>query len=433
MSKRSKNKTVYVLGAGFSAGAGLPVQSRILGNILSKLGYSFSGILATETEEKFQQDLDEKIAQLSTFIETSFPHPDQLLEDIFTLLEQTIAADGHFKGFGRSALQEIRATWIDVLVGYFHALTTGYLESGATVGQRFTAALLQKRIQAGLESDQISIVSLNWDSLIEDSFYQVLEQTGGIGKGDIDFCIYTSPLEDSPHTPSTKQKAGGIFNLKLLKLHGSTNWLRCPNSNRIYTALGSAKNPYELYVCPRKSPFIEEHFTDSGEAEDSPFLEPFIITPSFSKVFDQPHIQTTWQNAYVELREASKIVFIGYSLPDADYHFRTLLRRAIRDETELLIVLHSNDAPTVENPDEMEEETNRIEELHPEPSPTILRYEKLFGKKKVEQSVRFNGMEALVDEMLPESEFTSALSFIKEQLIRHKTYKDFQTLPEEPA
>lgn len=425
MSKPKKDKTVYVLGAGFSAGADLPVQSKILGNILSKIGYSFSGILATESEKEFQKLLDGKIEEVNRFVGRCFPGQDQSLEDIFTLLDQTIQTNSQFKGYSSLDLQQIRKTWIELLVGYFHALSAGYLQSENTVCQRFVSALLKQKIDKGQEQDPCSIISLNWDSIIEDSLYEVIERTATHGKADIDYCVYTTPLEHSTHTPSTKQKAGGLFNLKLLKIHGSTTWLRCPNSNHIYTGLGSPENPYDIYVRPSRSPFIEKNYPDSDDQSGAPFLEPFIITPTYSKIFDQPHIQTTWHNAYVELREAAKIVFVGYSLPEADYHFRTLLRRAIREETKIEVFLHENDAPTEIEFDEPEFENENLQPIKLEPSMTCLRYIQLFGKSRIESSVRFDGMAALIDELLPEAKYAATLEYISNKLAQHKTYSDF--------
>lgn len=424
MLEPKKEKTVYVLGAGFSAGAGLPVQSRILGNILSKVGYSFSGILATDSEKAFQDLLNEKINEIKAFIRRCFPHPNQLLEDIFTLLDQTIQASGQFKGYSNLQLQQIRKIWIELLVGYFHALSLGYLQSENTVCQRFVASLLWQKIEHGQALDPCSIISLNWDSIVEDSLYEVLQKTKSIGKADIDYCVYTTPLKGSLHTPSTKQKPGGLFNLKLLKIHGSTTWLRCPNSNHIYTGLGSSEHPYKTYVRPQRSQFIEQNYPDSKSESGAPLLEPFIITPTYSKIFDQPHIQTTWQNAYVELREATKVVFVGYSLPEADYHFRTLLRRAIRDETEIKVVLHETDAPKEIDIDEPEFEVDSFQPIQLEPSQTSLRYLQLFGTKRVEANIRYDGMAALIDELLPESDYATTLKNIAERLGEHKTYFD---------
>jgi len=36
-----------------------------------------------------------------------------------------------------------------------------------------------------------------------------------------------------------------------------------------------------------------------------------------------------WQRAERALRDAGKVVFIGYSLPDADYHIKYLLQKAL--------------------------------------------------------------------------------------------------------
>lgn len=87
------------------------------------------------------------------------------------------------------------------------------------------------------------------------------------------------------------------------------------------------------------------------EDDKKPILEPFLITPTFTKVFDNTHIQMIWHNAHVELSEADKIVFIGYSFPEADYHFRTLLRKAVNPNVSIEVVLTRNDKITSEIPE----------------------------------------------------------------------------------
>jgi hypothetical protein len=106
--------------------------------------------------------------------------------------------------------------------------------------------------------------------------------------------------------------------------------------------MGMEGSVYELYLPRRTSPLVEHHVSGS-EATNPPVLEPFIITPTFVKQFAMPHIQTTWHNAFVELRECTRLVFLGYSMPEADYHFRTLLRRAVRPGTEVEVILTKND------------------------------------------------------------------------------------------
>lgn len=271
---------------------------------------------------------------------------------------------------------------------------------------------MNERISSGQQKDPFGIISLNLDSLFEDALYDVLKTVDGIQKADIDYCVYTSPLPESPHCPSTKQKAAGLFNIKVLKMHGSVTWLCCPNSNHVYTGLGSPANAYETYLSKRKSPFVADLYPDDREKDSLPILEPYIITPTYSKVFDLPHIQTTWHNAYVELREATKVVFIGYSLPEADYHFRSLLRRAIRADTEIELILYKND-----DPNEIDIPNNESASASP-----LIRYRKLFGRARVDENVSFDGIEAYVDDLLSEDQYGDMLESLKEKLKNHEIY-----------
>lgn len=419
MSVPKKGKTVYVLGAGFSAGAKFPVQSALYDII--KDPFLFSEVDLEEPPDYLSElkDHHEKITEFckTAFCESEIP---QSLEDVFTLLDQTIHSNSHFAKYSVSDLHLIRDSWIRLLIWFFHFRASQYIDSGNSSYQRFSAALLKKRIEAQISGDPLSILSLNWDSLLEDSFYSVIKNTDGIQKADIDYCVYTTPIEGSPHTPSTKQKASGIYNLKLLKLHGSTTWLRCPNSNHIYTGLGHGSSSYEVYVKDQDSPFTAKLYPDYPKLEKPPKLEPYIITPTFTKVFNQPHIQTTWHNAYVELREAKRVVFIGYSLPQADYHFRTLLLRAIRKDTEIHLILHENDRPR--KLDEMGDN----QQPYRDQNSTVFQYQKLFGKERINRGVRYDGVEAFIDELLQEENYQATLKFLKTKLTKHKTYWDLK-------
>src|SRR5690606_22701887 len=64
-----------------------------------------------------------------------------------------------------------------------------------------------------------------------------------------------------------------------------------------------------------------------------------LIMPTFLKDLNNFQIKLIWQNSGVELSEASKIVFIGYSLPQADYELRQLLSRMIPHDTKIEVVM----------------------------------------------------------------------------------------------
>jgi hypothetical protein len=163
-----------------------------------------------------------------------------------------------------------------------------------------------------------------------------------------------------------------------------------------------AEPSYNIYVKPRFSPFIEQHL-DNRERNSPAVLEPYIITPTFSKVFDLPHIQTTWHNAFIELREAKEIVFIGYSLPEADYHFRALLRRAVRSETPIKVILHASDKPP-ENP--------------PADSKAIYpaqRYHQVFREENL--TFNYEGVENFVNSFAPEEQLPAMLERVKNSFL----------------
>jgi len=420
MSDGKKNKTVYVLGAGFSAGAGFPMQSALYDII--KDPFLFSEFEKEETAN-YLPYLKEHHERIKEFCKTAFCENDlpQSLEDVFTLLDQTISSNSHFAKYAVGELQKIRDSWIRLIFWFFHFRASEYTRRNDSAYHRFCAALLKKRITDGLGGDPISVLSLNWDCLLEDSFYAVLKNSAGIGKSDIDYCVYTTPIKGSPHTPSTKQKACGIFNVKLLKLHGSTTWLRCPNSNHIYTGLGHEASSYEIYVKDSESPFLAEMYPGDPKLEKPPKLEPYIITPTYTKVFNQPHIQTTWHNAYVELRQASHVIFIGYSLPQADFHFRTLLLRSIRRDTTIELVLHENDRPR-----KIEEMGDNQQLSHGGESP-VIRYQKLFGKERVTEGARFDGVEAFIDDLMQEEDYPQTLDFLRNKFSNHRTFLDLAT------
>jgi hypothetical protein len=156
-------------------------------------------------------------------------------------------------------------------------------------------------------------------------------------------------------------------------------------------------------------------YPDESDSSSPPHLEPYIITPTYAKVFDQPHIQTTWHNAYVELREATRVVFIGYSLPEAGYHFRTLLRRAIRQTTEVEVILYKTD-----DPPGFDEDYGAPASLQANTTFAIDRYRRLFGSKRVDKKASFEGVESLVDRVMPAQDYPLALGRMRERFDRYR-------------
>jgi len=53
-----------------------------------------------------------------------------------------------------------------------------------------------------------------------------------------------------------------------------------------------------------------------------------LVTFSFRKAFSIPQFQALWEQAHTILSDIDSWLFIGYSMPDADFEFKHLLKSA---------------------------------------------------------------------------------------------------------
>ncbi|MCQ4635847.1 SIR2 family protein [Anaerovorax odorimutans] len=107
--------------------------------------------------------------------------------------------------------------------------------------------------------------------------------------------------------------------IRLLKLHGSMNWLYCPGCGRIQ-ATGAAEISANNLL-----DFSAHKCENCGSVQTS-----VIIPPTYFKNFVQygDNIRRVWENAYEALSQADRIIICGYSFPHADIHIKTLLKKS---------------------------------------------------------------------------------------------------------
>lgn len=332
-------RTVYIVGAGFSYPGGIPVQAGLLERIQDL------GIMDAPRSVADQYFEAQSIALdfIKAISRSSVVPP---LEDAFTLLDQTIATRGFCLGYTWQELVVVRERLQQALLVVLHSACSS-LQKPEFYEDVATYLLARATGDVG---DRASVLSLNWDSVIEDATYRVVRSLTAEGALDVNFGCGTQPLSDpSAHSPSMTQDARGVGNLELLKLHGSINWLLCPNCQALFSGAGISESAWDLYFggasCLSCTPTLPVN-----AARPAPRLQPFLITPTFLKVMDSIHIQTTWQRAYYALARADEIVFLGYSLPLADFHVRALLRRALPSTVAVTAVLTAADEITPDTP-----------------------------------------------------------------------------------
>jgi hypothetical protein len=231
-----------------------------------------------------------------------------------------------------------------------------------------------------------SFITFNWDTLLD----RALADSGGWSPNDgygIKFKAvldggWTSAIEGAPQVPTK---------WKLLKLHGSTNWL-IPYMAINFQTLKYApliKDASDVFLYWHSTlPYETHHFrwrggyaptcycyyppnlpadlfpkgqVSAGKGKIffsvnprifSPFSEgadsgvpssPLLITPVRQKKYDiyKSAIARLWDQATETLRTASRIVIVGYSFPKTDIRPLGLLRSVLReraDEIELEVI-----------------------------------------------------------------------------------------------
>ncbi len=320
------SKVIYILGAGFSRYAGAPSQDKILDGII---------ILSKPTHIDLKWPSFENSRQLLIeFIKKVFnPTTEEMmkkisLEDLFTFLDKAMLERSGFSTFTEENVENIREALNFCIVYLFdNKLSEGRPDFYNNLGK----AIIKKRKEAGQHADPLAIISLNWDIILDNALFEAIEQENSTittEKVGIDYCCYTTHRITGEGSMLVKAKGG--YNIKMQKLHGSFNWLSCPTCGRLYYDIGF-KVSLLTFVDKMFCPYCHEVGT----------LGSLFITPTLLKDLDNTHLRMVWHNADLDLREANRIVFVGYSLPLADFQLRYILKKSIKHSTKIEVVLKS--------------------------------------------------------------------------------------------
>ncbi|MCL4207350.1 MAG: hypothetical protein KJ000_33120 [Pirellulaceae bacterium] len=342
--RQNERKTLYILGAGFSSPAGGPRQDAILKTIISL---------------PERGEVASKRKRLLEFLTKTLEIPESKigglsLEDLYTPIDRCLADRVSLRGKTSIELEEVRSA-LDYLISMaIREAFDGpwgdrqYVDKFA----RFLVNRAAKRAELAKDAttsakakeyDPFSIISLNWDILLDNALDRALqEKDRGSDFGDydsfgvVDYCCYVSSLkrENSRIRSGLWSLGCRGYNVKMLKIHGSMNWLQCTNCQRLFTSFDEKLVVSEHIGNPCR------HCKKNGITAK---LRGSLVMPTFLKDLSNFQIKLVWQNAGVELMEARRLIFIGYSLPHADFEFRQLLSRMVHNSASIHVVLWRDD------------------------------------------------------------------------------------------
>ena len=332
-------KTVYILGAGFSIPAGAPSQAALLG-IALKIGLEDGLSERRECVLKFLREalnVDEEKVTLE--------------EDVYTPIDRCISDGIGLKSYSLADLHKVRED-LGSLVGYAIRNKLGYVhdQKGDYV-REFARHLVEKasvraQLAVGVENskaakdyDPLAVISLNWDILLDNALNDALHAKDNGMRGDydpfgvVDYCCYISSVDPGESRIRTGLWSLGCrgYNVKFLKIHGSMNWLQCSNCQQMFVGFNE-----KLILRIIKEPLYCRHCEKQG---NNSLLRGSLVMPTFLKDLRNFQIKLVWQNSAIEIMEARRLVFIGYSLPFADFEFRQVLSRMVHKDAKIDVVL----------------------------------------------------------------------------------------------
>jgi hypothetical protein len=204
----------------------------------------------------------------------------------------------------------------------------------------------------------LTVITFNQDLLIEVAFERIRRTSP--------WCLHSlyGGVDLKPlYYPARSASAfGGLFDnhpanqcnhapaLRLLKLHGSLNWAtrRSTADPTIDTIFPRQKKDVYVQNARHIQTGTQRMSTGPGSGRRSWYLWPLIVPPIYEKerIIGIDVIRDIWNQAATALREAQRVVVLGYSAPESDVLARQLLRRSYARNADLFEIV-------VVNPDMM--------------------------------------------------------------------------------
>ena len=322
---RGGKRIAVFLGAGASAPFGYPITRELLKKIVCSLDRGTSGFLKTlagDPSDTGRHNRDLLSQYLSALLPgESVPRQNlPLVTTLLSLLDYSLSV-GQSVLPSQSAERTRQARRL-LERGILEAIDDGkeFDRHALELLRRFSWFLAAMRRRSG--GAPLPIVTTNYDLAADEATYMSANIPGArfwnedvIAKR-IDFGFpWLHP--DTPSPRLYRRPNAPAF--QLLKLHGSTNWLRCPLCDNVYI------DPWgpiwdQAY---KTQPDVHStcHCSDTQ-------LEAQIVSPSFVRDVRAANLLSVWKTALDCLRAADEWIIIGYSFPDEDLAIRALFTRA---------------------------------------------------------------------------------------------------------
>jgi hypothetical protein len=292
------NNMLFFLGAGFTKAVAPDAPN---GRQFFEKGFAPGGHLL-----ELQQ-----VKQVKNFVEeVYYPLTNNRIlpriEDVLSLVDYCIQQkQGINRSFGYDEILEVR----DSIVFLMRKLIQESVEkhSDRSLADEFV-------VKVSALGDNVTMATTNYDIIVDNALYR---KAGSCNYG-IRLRSIINPASVFPPLPLIDQVPGplNLGRIPLLKIHGSLNWLWCPKCDEIDLVLGE-----KATIDTSRQRCANWYCTEN--------YQPLLVTPTMFKAYDVQHLSSLLRLFAKAVEQATHIVFIGYSFPDADYLVRSVLTRGL--------------------------------------------------------------------------------------------------------
>lgn len=286
---------VYILGAGASAGyenSEVGLRSPTARNFFAKTGQLISD---NHLNRGFFENLFRFLEKYYNLKESELSQCCIDIEEVLTVLDLN---EDKFSFARRELIRLIYLTLDKILYG--------------------DPCPHHKCIVDQLDNDD-TIITFNWDLLVDNLISKHQAQ-----KPDYQY-TFDKIFRVGSWEPDRSVSKGP----KLLKLHGSFNWMYCKKCEAAYAFVLTGKTAADQIRDPEdgrlKCPACK------GQTD------PVIIPPTLSKAYEVwTVINSAWERARKSLESADEIMIIGYSMPVTDFQAKWLFLESVAKRTKPL-------------------------------------------------------------------------------------------------
>lgn len=284
---------VFVLGAGVSRSYGGSLAKDLLKDAIS--------------QSKARGKHIRMIRGIDKLLSYAFPEFDQHrgkyppIEEVLSLLDTWVDFNSKIQGnpiFSDFQINEVRRWIIRIVADNLNMISSSKNIEATSPISKFALNLKPKDV----------VITFNWDLGLEramDKYGKAMDKHGK----DIDLdWSYRYPAKGS--------------DIVLLKAHGSIDWYE---TSDIYSVPKGDKEPLD----PNVGHISLIRWWEPKSIGRTKEIAPYIIPPTYFKTFQTEEIRHIWNDMYLTLSQAKKIIIIGYSLPSLDLQARVILRSSI--------------------------------------------------------------------------------------------------------